>query len=93
MKNTGKYDGSESAQVYVHQNNAPVERPLKELKGFTKVFLKKGETKTVTVQLDASAFSYYKVEKKTFGYDAGEFEIIIGASSEDLRLKGSVNIK
>ena len=93
IKNTGKYDGAESAQVYVHQNSTPVERPIKELKGFGKVFLKIGETKTITVKLDKSAFSYYKTEEQAFGYDAGDFEIIVGASSEDLRLKGVVKVK
>ncbi|MDI1256784.1 MAG: glycoside hydrolase family 3 C-terminal domain-containing protein [Flavobacterium sp.] len=93
ITNTGSFDGAESAQVYIHQNNTPVERPMKELKGFTKVFLKKGETKTVTVKLDKGAFSYYKIENKAFGYDAGDFEIIVGASSEDIRLKATVKVK
>lgn len=93
IKNTGKYDGAESAQVYVHQKQSPVARPIKELKGFAKVFLKKGESRTVTVTLDASAFSYYKTDKKAFGFDPGSFEIIVGASSEDLRLKGDVTVK
>ena len=61
--------------------------------GFDKVFLKKGESKTVTVMLDADAFSYYKIDKKAFGYDPGTFEVIVGASAEDMKLKGSVVIR
>jgi beta-glucosidase len=93
LKNTGRMDGAESSQVYVHQTNTPVERPVKELKGFSKVFLKKGESQTVTVKLDADAFSYYKVDKAAFGYDPGTFEVIVGASSEDIRLRGNVTVK
>jgi beta-glucosidase len=93
IKNTGNYDGAESSQVYVSQPNAPVKRPLKELKGFSKVFLKKGESKTVTVKLDPGAFSYYKIDKKAFGYDAGDFEISVGSSSVDSKLKQTFLVK
>lgn len=93
IKNTGNYDGAEVAQVYVSQPNAPVQRPVKELKGFDKVFFKKGETKTVTIKLDTDAFSYFKTEKNAFGYDAGTFEIRVGASSQNIKLKGEVNVK
>ncbi len=93
IKNTGKYDGAEISQVYVRQPNSPVQRPVKELKGFDKIFLKKGETKTVTVTLDADAFSYYKTDKKAWGYDPGTYEIIVGASAEDVKLKGNVTVK
>ncbi|NUY82385.1 glycoside hydrolase family 3 C-terminal domain-containing protein [Flavobacterium sp. MAH-1] len=88
IKNTGKYDGAEVSQLYVSQLKSTVDRPVKELKGFCKTFLKKGESKTVTLKLDTSAFSYYKTDNKAFGYDAGTFEINVGASSQDLRLKG-----
>lgn len=93
IKNAGNYDGAEISQVYVHQLESPVYRPLKELKGFNKIFMKKGESKTITVTLDADAFSYFKSDKKAFGYDPGTFEIIVGASSEDIRLKGNVKVK
>lgn len=93
IKNTGAYDGAEVAQVYVHQEKNVVERPVKELKGFAKVFLKKGETKLITVPLNADAFSYYKVDKKAFGYDAGKFDILVGSSSADIKLNGIVEIK
>ncbi|TRW24375.1 hypothetical protein FMM05_11120 [Flavobacterium zepuense] len=93
IKNAGNFDGAEVAQVYVHQVNSPVARPAKELKGFYKIFLKKGETKTVTIKLDADAFSYFKTDKKAFGYDAGTFEILVGAASDDIKLKGTITVK
>ena len=93
VKNSGKMDGAEVAQVYVHELASKVERPLKELKGFEKVFLKAGETKTVSVQLDRRAFSYYDVDKKDWVANPGSFEIIIGSSSKDIRLKGAFRLK
>ncbi|MDB5202958.1 MAG: hypothetical protein JWQ27_2367 [Ferruginibacter sp.] len=89
IKNTGDADGAEIAQLYIHQLKCPVPRPFKELKGFTKVFLKKGGSKKVSLLLDAAAFSYYKNEAG-FSYDPGNFEIIVGASSADLRLSQTI---
>lgn len=93
VTNTGKYDGAEVAQLYVSDLVCPVVRPLKELKGFSKVFLKKGETKRVTINLDESAFSYFKTEKNSFGFDKGDFELLVGSSSRDIRLKKTVTVK
>jgi beta-glucosidase len=93
VTNTGGVAGAEVAQLYIHQDVTPVERPEKELKGFSKVFLNPGETKTVTLKLDSTSFSYYKTGKKAFGYDPGKFEIRIGASSKDIRLTGSLTLK
>jgi len=90
VTNTGTRDGSEAAQVYVHQVACDVPRPLKELKGFAKVALKQGETKTISLVLDSAAFSYYKTSLNGFGMDMGEFEILVGSSSRDIRLKGTV---
>ncbi len=93
IKNTGNYDGAEVAQLYVRDLVAPLPRPDKELKGFSKIFLKKGETKTVTIKLDKSAFSYYDVNLKKFTYDAGEFDILVGSSSATINLKKTTFIK
>lgn len=93
VKNDGSYDGAEVPQLYVRDMVSPVPRPYKELKGFSKIFLKKGETRPVTIRLDKDAFSYYKTSLKEFGYDPGAFEILIGASSQDIRLKNTVIIK
>jgi beta-glucosidase len=93
VKNTGKLAGAEVAQLYVSDLVCSVVRPDKELKGFAKVFLKKGETKQVAITLDEAAFSYYKISKNDFGFDAGDFEILIGSSSRDIRLRKMVQIK
>jgi hypothetical protein len=86
VKNTGKVDGSEVAQVYVHDVQASVPQPLKELKGYEKVYLKHGETKRVTVELDEEAFSFYDVNKHGFVVEPGDFDIMVGSSSAELPL-------
>jgi beta-glucosidase len=88
ITNTGKMEGAEIAQVYVGPVNASVPRPVKELKGFSKIFLLPGETKRVNILLDRDAFSYYDVNKKSWVVEPGEFEFLIGSSSRDIRLKG-----
>ncbi len=92
IKNTGKVAGSEAAQLYISPEAPNVSRPVKELKGFAKVNLQPGETKTVTLILDASAFSYYSVDKNLFVVDKGKYDVIIGASSEDERLRQTLSI-
>ncbi|MDP4290078.1 MAG: glycoside hydrolase family 3 C-terminal domain-containing protein [Bacteroidota bacterium] len=92
VKNTGDVDGAEVSQLYITDLVCPVIRPLKELKGFAKTFLKKGETKHVAITLDESSFSYYKAETKDFGFDAGDFEILVGASSRDIKLKKIIKL-
>jgi beta-glucosidase len=92
IKNTGAYDGAEVAQVYVHDVATTVPRPYKELKGFAKVFLKKGESRVVTVKLDADAFSYFKTAQHRFGYDPGSFDILVGSSAATILLKSRVMV-
>lgn len=91
--NIGSCDGAEVAQVYVHQDKSPVNRPYKELKGFAKVFVPKGGSVRVSVPLDEKAFAYYKEKQKAFGYDPGSFTILVGAASDDVQLKGTVRIR
>ena len=93
LTNTGKVDGAEVAQLYVHAKNPSVYRPYKELKGFAKVFLKAGESKEVTIELDDKAFRYWNSASNRFEIDGGEYEIQIAASSADVRLAGSVTVK
>ena len=92
ISNTGKMDAAEVAQVYVHDVKSSVPRPYKELKGYEKVFLKKGETKRVTIELEDDAFSYYDMDKQRFVVEKGDFEILVGTSSESLPLKGSITL-
>jgi beta-glucosidase len=92
VKNSGPREGAEVAEVYVGDPQAGVPRPVKELKGFEKVTLKPGETKTLSVKLDRRAFSYYDVTKHAWIAPAGEYGILVGSSSEDIRLQGKYNL-
>ncbi len=67
-------------------------RPAKELKGFVRIALKPGETKTATVTLDRRAFSYYDAATKQWRADPGEFNVLVGRSSQDIELHGSVTL-
>jgi beta-glucosidase len=69
-----------------------VSRPQKELKGFAKTFLKAGEEKRITVKLNARAFAYYSLPLKKWQVENGKFEILVGASSRDIRLKQSITV-
>lgn len=92
LKNTGSVDGAEVAQVYVSAKNPTVYRPAKELKGFAKVFLKAGESKEVTVELDDKAFRYWNSKTNKFEIDGGEYDILVGASVADIRLSAAVTV-
>ena len=93
LKNTGKVDGAEVAQLYVSAKNPTIPRPVKELKGFAKVFLKAGESKKVTIPLDDKAFRYFNVRTDKFEIDGGDYDILIGASVADIKLSGTVTVK
>jgi len=85
--NTGKRKGAEVVQVYVKDVTCSVERPVKELKGFTRVFLAPGEKKTIFIKLNRDAFAFYDSDQRQWVVEAGEFEILVGSSSKDIRLK------
>jgi beta-glucosidase len=85
VTNTGKVAGKEIVQVYVRDREAGLARPPKELKGFAKVELQPGETRTVDVPLDFRAFAFYHPAYKQWITEDGEFDILIGASSADIR--------
>ncbi len=87
VENSGKVEGSEVAQLYIHDVESSVERPFKELKGFSKVTLKSGESKKVTMHLSKRAFSFYDVDSKKWVAEPGEYEVLIGSSSRDIKLK------
>jgi len=88
LKNVGSYEGKEISQVYIREKESIVERPYKELKGFSKVLLKAGETKKVTIHLNKRAIQYYDPAKKQWVANPGKFEILVGGSSKDIQLKG-----
>ncbi len=92
ITNTGSVAGAEIAQVYVAKPDAKVFRPEKELKGFTKVQLQPGESKTVTIPLDDKAFRYWNVKTNAWEVEDGSYEVRIGASSADILLTGAVAV-
>ena len=81
------------AQLYIHEAKPVVPRPPQELKGFQKVRLAAGESKRVEIELGPEAFRFWHPETKRWTVEPGEFEIRIGASSADIRLKKSIRIK
>jgi beta-glucosidase len=93
VTNTGKFPGKEIVQVYVHDQKSVLVRPDKELKGFAKVELQPGETKTVSIQLDFRAFAYYHPEHKQWITEDGDFDILVGASSADIRSRLTVSLE
>jgi beta-glucosidase len=88
VTNAGSREGAEVAQVYVSDAHAPVPRPPKELKAFARIALRPGETKRVTLILNRRAFSYYDVDGHGWTAAPGEFGILVGSSSTDIRLRG-----
>jgi beta-glucosidase len=93
IKNTGNIEGKEIAQVYVRDIESSEVRPLKELKAFAKLALKAGESKNVTLTLNENAFRFYSDKTKKWVVEPGKFEILVGSSSKDIKLAGTVDIK
>jgi beta-glucosidase len=85
IKNTGAVAGAEVMQVYVNQNNPAMQRPDKELKSFQKVFLKPGESKVVSLVLDADSFKYYNDATKGWVHEAGNYTIMVASAADDIR--------
>lgn len=92
IKNTGDRQGKEVVQLYVKALESKISRPEKELKGFAKVDLKPGEDTTIEFKLKAEDFSYYSTEKEEWIVEPCEYELILGASSRDLRLRNKINL-
>jgi len=93
VTNTGKVAGAEVAQLYVSDASAKVDRPERELKGFQKVSLNPGETRHITLNLDARAFSYWDESAHKWTIDPGRFEIRVGDSSENTPLAAGLNLQ
>jgi beta-glucosidase len=93
ITNTGEVAGKEIVQLYVHDQKSGLVRPVKELKGFSKVELQPGETKTVSFTLDFRAFAYYHPAYKQWIAEDGEFDILIGASATDIRCRATVTLQ
>ena len=93
ITNTGKRAGSEVAQVYVGDLQCSQPRPPKELKGFKKVALAPGESKRVEVELPLSAFAFWNPETKKWTIEPGAFDLLVGSSSRDIRLRDTLRVK
>ncbi len=93
VRNTGSCAGQEIVQLYVHDPESIVIRPEQELKGFAKVALEPGESKTVSFTLDKRAFAYYNTELHDWHVESGEYVLRIGASSRDIRLEQTIQVE
>jgi beta-glucosidase len=92
VRNTGSLPGKEIVQLYVRDLGSTAFRPQKELKGFAKVELQPGQESRVSFELDGRAFSYYNTGLKDWTIEPGEFELLVGASSRDIRLRAIVEV-
>ncbi|HYM79123.1 MAG TPA: glycoside hydrolase family 3 C-terminal domain-containing protein [Candidatus Dormibacteraeota bacterium] len=92
VKNTGHREGAEVAELYVGDSHSSVPRPIKELKAFAKVNLKPGESRHITLTLNRRAFSFYDVQKKGWSAEPGDFSILVGGSSANIRLQGKFTL-
>jgi beta-glucosidase len=92
IKNTGDVDGAEVAQIYVADKESTIFRPEKELRGFKKVFIKAGEEAEVSVELSKRAFAFFNVNINDWCVESGEFDILVGASSRDIKLSSTITV-
>ena len=92
VKNTGKRAGDEVVQLYVKHIGSVLDRPGKELRGFERVSLKPGETKTVTLQLPASRLAYWNTVTKSWMLEYDKVQLLVGPSSADTELKRAINV-
>lgn len=93
VKNTGEMVGDEVVQVYVHDIKSSLPRPPKELKGFARVHLEPGEEKTVEISLRVPNLAFYDAAARKWVVEPGEFQVLVGASSRDIRLLGKFTVK
>jgi beta-glucosidase len=91
--NVGAREGGEVAQVYVHDVESSLPRPIQELKAFQKVFLQPGEKRTIRLALDFRAFAFYDPEQRRWLAEDGDFTIRVGSSSRDIRLSGTFPLR
>jgi beta-glucosidase len=93
VSNTGNRAGAEVAELYIGQQNPTVPRPIKELKGFKKVFLQPGESRRITLELDQRSFAYFNTATEQWDALPDTYNILLGASSQDIRLKGKFKLQ
>jgi len=93
VENTGSCAGAEVVQLYVQDLEASVPRPIKELKGFKKVLLQPSEKQRIAFELDQQALAFYDIVKKDWVTEPGKFQMLLGSSSRDIRLRGGFELK
>jgi len=93
VHNGGSRSGAEVVELYVHDGHSSVDRPAQELKGFRRVDLAPGETKDIHFTLDRGAVAFYSTAKQDWIAEPGQFEVLVGSSSRDIKLKGSFNLE
>ena len=92
ITNTGKRAGDEVVQLYIHELKPAVTRPAKELRGFKRIHLEPGESQTVSITVPASKLAFYDESIHAFRVNAGPFEILVGAASDDIRARAKVEV-
>ena len=93
VTNTGKVAGKEVVQLYIGDEQSRLERPVKELKGFSKIALEPGETKTVTFSIDPEKLMYFDDEKHEWVLEDGKFTAYVGSASDDIRTQVSFEVR
>ncbi|MGA9968257.1 MAG: glycoside hydrolase family 3 C-terminal domain-containing protein [Terriglobales bacterium] len=93
VHNGGSRSGAEVVELYVHDGHSSADRPTQELKGFRRVDLAPGETKDIHFTLDRGAMAFYSTAKKDWVAEPGQFDVLVGSSSRDIKLKGSFNLQ
>jgi beta-glucosidase len=93
VKNTGTRAGDEVVQLYVKHVNSAVERPIKELRGFQRITLQPNETRTVRLTVKGAGLTYWDAGKHSFVVEPGNVSIMLGASSGDVRLEKTIEVK
>ncbi|MCM1365280.1 MAG: glycoside hydrolase family 3 C-terminal domain-containing protein [Faecalibacterium sp.] len=93
IKNVGEVAGAEAAQIYVADKESTIYRPEKELREFTKVYLEPGEEKEIELKLSKRAFAFFNVNTHDWCVESGEFDILVGASSRDIKLSATVTVE
>jgi beta-glucosidase len=93
VENIGKRAGDEVVQLYVHDMECSVKRPTKELRGFERINLQPGGRKTVTFTLPAEKLSFWDVKTHGFVVEPGAFDVLVGSSSEDIRVHGQFEVR
>ena len=93
IKNSGERSGAEVAQLYTHQRTSSTYQPIKSLRAFQRVALDPGQSKTVTLEIPIKQLAYYDTKVHDFRVEPGIFDVLVGSSSEDIRLRGTTSVK